>query len=95
MIILRYSSLHEFHMICVQINDGRNYLEQLKHLNTNKQKKNKSDKSCRSTKAPGAFSVNVMLDIDYFTDEPVVQCDVPVVKKYFCVLLQIKDANDK
>ena len=31
-----------------------------------------------------------MPDRNYFTDEPVVQCDVLVVKKYFCALLEIK-----
>ena len=54
MIIRWYLSLHDFHM-CAQFNDGRNFLEHLKHLNTKIQKaassiaitdkNNKSDKS--------------------------------------------------
>ena len=42
------------------------------------------------TRNPGAFSDKIMPDRNYFTDEPVVQCDVLVVKKYFCALLEIK-----
>ena len=40
-----------------------------------------SDISCRYTSLPGTFSYKVTTDIDYFTGEPIVQCDVPVVKK--------------
>ena len=32
-----------------------------------------------------ALSDKVTLDIDGFTDRPVIQCDVRVVKKYFCI----------
>ena len=53
-----------------------------------------SDKSCRYTRGPGAFS-DFAPDIDYFTDRPVVQSGFPVVKKYFCTLLHMNDTNDK
>ena len=35
------------------------------------------------TRAPGSLSDNTRPDIDYFTNEPVVQCDAPVVKNIF------------
>ena len=38
-------------------------------------------KPCGYSRAPGAFADKVMPDIDYFTDEPAVQCDVSVAKK--------------
>ena len=44
-------------------------------------KKNVSDTSRRDTRHPEAFSGKIMFDIDYFTDEPVVQCDISVLKK--------------
>ena len=46
-------------------------------------KNNISDKSCRYTEAAGTYTDKVMPDIDYFTDKPVVQCDVSVAKNAF------------
>ena len=43
----------------------------------------------------GTFSDEVTPDIYGFTDEPVVQCDIQVYRKYFCRLLQIDDTNNK
>ena len=43
----------------------------------------KMKKLCHTTRTPGtqgAFSDKVTPDIDGFTDEPVVQCDVQVVE---------------
>ena len=51
-----------------------------------------SGKSCGYTRVPGAFSDRVMPDIDYFTDEPVVQCDASVVKKKIYILVHKKDS---
>ena len=42
-----------------------------------------SDISCRYTSLPGTFSYKVTTGIDYFTGEPIVQCDVPVVKETY------------
>ena len=42
----------------------------------------------------GHLPTNFSTDIE-FTDEPVVQCDVPVAKKYVFRWLQINDKNDK
>ena len=58
-------------------------------------KNNIPDKSFGYTRAPGAYKNKVVPDIDYFTNEPLVQCDVPVVTEYFCRLLHINDTNDK
>ena len=43
--------------------------------------------------APGTLSDNVTPYIDYFTFGPVVQCNVPVVKRCFFRLLHINDKN--
>ena len=46
----------------------------------------KNEKLCQTTGKPGiqgAFSGEVNPDIDGFTDEPVVQCDVHVVENIF------------
>ena len=45
------------------------------------EKSHVSDTSGRDTRFPEAFSDKIMFDIDYFTDEPVVQCDISVLKK--------------
>ena len=37
----------------------------------------------RDTRTQGAFSDNFTPDIDGFTDEPVVQCDVQIVENTF------------
>ena len=58
------------------------------------EKKSISDKSCRYTRVAGSYTDKVMPDIDYFTDEPVVQYGFPVIKKYFCRLLHKNDTND-
>ena len=42
-----------------------------------------SSKSYRNTRTLETFSIEVAHDIDYFTDEPLVQCDIPVVKNTF------------
>ena len=55
----------------------------------------KNEKICLTTGIPGIqeiFSNNVTSDIDSFTDEPVVQCDV--CRKYFLRWFWINDTND-
>lgn len=102
-IISWYSSTY-FHIMCTQFKDGvilvpQNQLEQLKHLNTKiqwcklqslRKKNNTLHKSCRYNTTPGSFSDNVTPSVYYFTDGPVVQYDVSVVKKYFCIGYCIK-----
>ena len=68
-------------------------IEQLKHWSTKIQEvisniviTEKNEKQCQTTGIPrtlGAFSDKVTLDIDGFTDEPVVKCDVQVVENTF------------
>ena len=46
----------------------------------------KNEKLCQTAEIPetqGAFSDKVALDIDGFTDEPVVQCDVQITDNAF------------
>ena len=54
-----------------------------------------SSKSYRNTRTLETFSIKVAHDIDYFTDEPLVQCDIPVVKNTFVdvhkEMIQIKN----
>lgn len=111
-IILWYSSLHEFHMVCVQFSDDAIYksngTKQLAgRIQTFECKNAKSGVKCcnhwekvihqtnhvDNIRAPGTLSDNVTPYIDYFTYGPVVQCNVPVVKRCFCRLLHINDKN--
>ena len=41
------------------------------------------------------FQIYVVLDINYFTDEPVVQDDLPVVRICFSRFMYINDINNK
>ena len=68
-------------------------LGQLNHLSTKIQEvisniviTEKNEKLCQTAGIPGterAFSDKVTLNIDGFTDEPLVQCDVQVVENTF------------
>ena len=112
-IILWYSSLHDFHMMCVQFNDGaidkRSGTRKLaRTIKTSEYENTRSGVKCCITEKKttyqlnhvdipgprGAFSDKVTFDIDCLTDGPVVQCDVPVAKNYYCTYM-IKIINNR
>ena len=93
-----YSLLHDLFIDYIAYRDrkkerGTKEFEELKHLSKKIQGmisnifiNEKNEKLCQNTGIPGiqeAFSDKVTLDIDGFTVEPVVQCDVQVTENTF------------